>query len=95
MIDNAIFCRHLTTGRPLPPKPDIASPQTGSFDSVNSPRPIVLAPIENPNILPSMDTLDEQKTDKKPKDKKKKKKKKKKDEEQDNPVYVHDNGVLT
>jgi hypothetical protein len=87
MIDNAIFCKHLTTGRPLPPKPDIASPQTGSFDSVNSPKRIGLAPIENPNILPSIDTLDEQKMDKKPKDKKKKKKKKK-DEEQDNPAYV-------
>jgi hypothetical protein len=94
MIDNAIFCRHLTTGRPLPRRPDIASPQTGSFDSVNSARSNVLAPIENPNILPSMDTLDEQKTDKKPKDKKKKKKKKK-DEEQDNPADVQDNNVLT
>ena len=94
MIDNAIFCRHLTTGRPLPRRPDIASPQTGSFDSVNSPRPNVLAPIENPNILPSIDTLDEQKTDKKPKDKKKKKKKKK-DEERDNPSDVQDNNVLT
>ena len=94
MIDNAIFCRHLTTGRPLPRRPDIASPQTGPFDSVNSPRPIVLAPIENPNIPPSIDTLDEQKTDKKPKDKKKKKKKMK-DEEQDNPAYVQDNNVLT
>ena len=69
MIDNSIFCRHLTTGRPLPRRPDIASPQTGSFDSVNSARSNVLAPIENPNILPSMDALDEQKTDKKPKDK--------------------------
>ena len=88
MIDNAIFCRHLTTGRPLPRRPDIASPQTGSFDSVNSPRPIVLAPIENPNILPSIDTLDEQKTDKKPKNKKK-------DEEQDNLADVQDNNVLT
>jgi hypothetical protein len=94
MIDNAIFCRHLTTGRPLPRRPDIASPQTGSFDSVNSARSNVLAPIENPNILPSMDALDEQKTNKKPKDKKKKKKKKK-DEEQDNPVDVQDNNVLT
>jgi hypothetical protein len=54
----------------------------------------VLAPIENPNILPSIDTLDEQKTDKKPKDKKKKKKKKK-DEERDNPSDVQDNNVLT
>jgi hypothetical protein len=35
----------------------------------------------------SIDTLDEQKTDKKPKDKKKKKKKKK-DKEQDNPSDV-------
>ena len=94
MIDNAIFCRHLTTGRPLPQRPDIASPQTVSFDSVNSPRPNVLAPIENPNILPSIDTLDEHKTDKTPKDKKKKKKKKK-DEEQDNPADVQDNNVLT
>ena len=96
MIDNAIFCRHLTTGRPLPPKPDIASQQTGSFDSVNSPKRSVLAPIENSNILPSIDTLDEQKMDKKPEDKKKKKKKKKKkDEEQDNPDNVQDNNVLT
>ena len=94
MIDNAIFCRHLTTGRPLPRRPDIALPQTGSLDSVHSPRPNVLAPIENPNILPSIDTLDEQTMDKKPKDKKKKKKKKK-DEEQDNPADVQDNNVLT
>jgi len=94
MIDNAIFCRHLTTGRPLPRRPDIASPQTGQFDSVNSPRPNGLAPIEHPNIPPSIDTLDEQKTDKKPKDKKKKKKKMK-DEEQDNPADVQDNNVLT
>ena len=86
--------RHLTIGRPLPRRPDIASPQTGSFDSVNSARSNVLAPIENPNILPSMHTLDEQKTDKKPKDKKKKKKKRK-DEGQDNPAYVQDNNVLT
>jgi hypothetical protein len=69
MIDNAIFCRHLTAGRPLPIRPDSASPQTGPFDSVNSPRPIVLAPIENPNIPSSINTLDEQKTDKMPKDK--------------------------
>jgi hypothetical protein len=41
----------------------------------------------------SIDTLDEQKTDKKPKDKKKKKKKK--DEERDNPSEVQDNNVLT
>jgi hypothetical protein len=27
MIDNAIFCRHLTTGSPLSPTPDIASPK--------------------------------------------------------------------
>ena len=94
MIDNAIFCRHLTTGRPLPPKPNITSPQTGSFDSANSARSNVLAPTENPNIPPSMDTLDEQKTDKKPKDKKKKKKKKK-DEEHDNPADVQDYNVLT
>jgi hypothetical protein len=38
--------------------------------------------------------LDEQKTDKKPKDKKKKKKKKI-DEERDNPSDVQDNNVLT
>jgi hypothetical protein len=94
MIDNAIFCRHLTTGRLLPQKPDIASPQKGSYDSVNSPRPIVHAPIENPNILSSIDTLDEQKTDKKQKDKNKKKKKKK-DEEHDNPAYVQDDNVPT
>jgi hypothetical protein len=42
----------------------------------------VFAPIENPNIPPLINALDEQKTDKKPKDKKKKKKEKK-DEEQD------------
>jgi hypothetical protein len=54
----------------------------------------VLAPIENSNILPSIDTWDEQKTDIKPKDKKKKKKKEK-DEEQDNPADVQDNNVLT
>jgi hypothetical protein len=95
MIDNAIFCRHLTTGRPLPRRPDIASPQTGSLDSVNSPRPNVLAPIENPNNLPSIDTMDEQQMDKKPKDKKKKKKKKKEYEGQDNPAYVKDNNVPT
>jgi hypothetical protein len=94
LIDNAIFCRHLTTGRPLPRRPDTASLQTGSFDSVNSPRPKVVAPIENPNNLPSIDTMDEQKMDKKPKDKKKKKKKKK-DEEQDNPADVQDNNLLT
>jgi hypothetical protein len=52
------------------------------------------APIEKPNIPSSIVTLDEQKTDKKPKDKKKKKKKKK-DEEQDNPADVQDNSVLT
>ena len=94
MIDNAIFCRHLTTTRPLSPRPDSASSQTGRFDSVNSPRPILLAPIEKPNIPSSIDTLDEQKTNKKPKDKKKKKKKKKKDEERDNPSDVQDNNVL-
>ena len=54
----------------------------------------MLAPIENPNIPPSINTLDEQKTNKKPKDKKKKKKKKK-DEEQDNPADIQDNNVLT
>jgi CelD/BcsL family acetyltransferase involved in cellulose biosynthesis len=94
MIDNVIFCRHLTTRRPLLPRPDIASSQTCPFDSVNSPRHILLAPIEKPNIPSSIDTLDEQKTNKKPKDKKKKKKKKK-DEEQDNPSDVQDNNVLT
>jgi hypothetical protein len=93
MIDNAMFCKHLTTTRPLPPRPDIASSQTGRFDSVDSPRPILLAPIEKPNIPSSIDTLDEQKTNKKPKDKTKKKKKK--DEEQDNPADVQDNNVLT
>jgi hypothetical protein len=93
MIDNAMFCKHLTTIRPLPPRPDIASSQTGRFDSVDSPRPILLAPIEKPNIPSSIDTLDEQKTNKKPKDKTKKKKKK--DEEQDNPADVQDNNVLT
>jgi hypothetical protein len=76
MIDNAIFCRHLKTTRPLPPRPDIVSSQTGPFDSVYSFRHISLAPIEKPNIPSSIDTLDEQKTSKKPKDKKKKKKKK-------------------
>ena len=94
MINNAMFCRHLTTTRPLPPRTDITSSQTCPFDSVNSPRSILLAPIEKPNIPSSIDTLDEQKTDKKPKDKKKKKKKKK-DEEQDNPADVQDNNVLT
>jgi hypothetical protein len=94
MIDNAIFCRHLTTRRPLSPRPDIASSQTCPFDSVDSPRPILLAPIEKPNIPSSIDTLDEQKTNKKPKDKKKKKMKKK-GEEQDNPADVQDNNVLT
>jgi hypothetical protein len=93
MIDNAMFCKHLTTTRPLPPRPDIASSQTGRFDSVNSPRPILLAPIEKPNIPSSIDTLDEQKTNKKPKDKTKKKKKK--DDEWDNPADVQDNNVLT
>jgi hypothetical protein len=57
----------------------------------NSPRSILLAPTEKPNIPLSIDTLDEQKTDKKPKDKKKKKKKK--DEERDNPSEVQDNNV--
>ena len=93
MIDNAMFCKHLTTTRPLPPRPDIASSQTGRFDSIDSPRPILLAPIEKPNIPSSIDTLDEQKTNKKPKDKTKKKKKK--DEEQDNPADVQDNNELT
>jgi hypothetical protein len=68
------------------------SSQTDPFDSVNSPRHILLAPIEKPNIPSSIDTLDEQKTNKKPKDKKKKKKKKK-DEEQDNQADVQDNNV--
>ena len=94
MINNAIFCRHFTTTRPLPPRTDIASSQTCPFDSVNSPRSILLAPIEKPNIPSSIDTLDEQKMDKKPKDKKKEKKKKK-DEERDNPSDVQDNNVLT
>ena len=53
----------------------------------------MLASIEHPNIPLSIDPLDEQKTDKKPKYKKKKKKKK--DEEQDNPADVQDNNVLT
>jgi hypothetical protein len=92
MNNNAIFCRHFTTTRPLPPRTDIASSQTCPFDSVNSPRSILLAAIEKPNIPSSIDTLDEQKTDKKPKDKKKKKKK---DEERDNPSDVQDNNVLT
>jgi hypothetical protein len=94
MIDNVMFCRHLATTKPLPPRPDSASSQTGRFDSVNSPRPILLAPIEKPNIPSSIDTLDEQKTNKKPKDKTKKKKKKK-EEGQDNPADVQDNNVLT
>ena len=42
--------------------------KTGPFDSVNSPRPILLPPIEKQNIPSSIDTLDEQKTDKKPED---------------------------
>jgi hypothetical protein len=54
----------------------------------------MLAPIEKRNIPSSIDTLDEQKTNKKPKDKKKKKKKKK-DKEQDNPADVQNNNVLT
>ena len=94
MIDNAIFCSNLTPTRPLPRRTDIASPQTGRFDSANSPRPILLAPMEKPNNPPLIDTLDEQKEDKKPKDKKKNKKKKK-DEEQDNPADIQDNNVLT
>jgi hypothetical protein len=93
MINNAIFFRHFTTTRPLPPRTDIASSQTCPFDSVNSPRSILLAPIEKRNIPSSIDTLDEQKTDKNPKDKKKKKKKK--DEERYNPSDVQDNNVLT
>ena len=93
MINNAIFFRHFTTTRPLPTRTDIASSQTCPFDSVNSPRSILLAPIEKRNIPSSIDTLDEQKTDKNPKDKKKKKKKK--DEERYNPSDVQDNNVLT
>jgi hypothetical protein len=54
---------------------------------------MLLAPMEKPDIPPSIDTLDEHKTDRKPKDKKKKKKKK--DEEQDNPADVQDNNLLT
>jgi hypothetical protein len=54
----------------------------------------LLAPIEKPNIPSSIDILDEQKTNKQPKDKTKKKKKKK-EEEQDNPADVQDNNVLT
>jgi hypothetical protein len=46
------------------------------------------------NIPSSIDTLDKQKTNKKPKNKTKKKKKKK-EEEQDNPPDVQDNNVLT
>jgi hypothetical protein len=96
MIDNAIFCRHLTTTKQLPPITDSASPQTRPFDSVDSQRPILLAPIAKPNNSSSIDTLDEQKTDKNQKDKKKKKKKKKKkDEEQDNPAAVRDTNILT
>jgi hypothetical protein len=53
----------------------------------------VLAPIEKPNIPSSIDTLDEQKTDKKTNEKKKKKKKK--EEEQDHPADVQDNNILT
>ena len=94
MIDNAMFRKHLTITRPPPPRPHIASSHTGRFDSVNSPRPILLAPIEKPNIPSSIDTLDEQKTNKKQKDKPKKKKKKK-EEEQNNPADVQDNNVLT
>jgi hypothetical protein len=47
----------------------------------------------NSHISLLFDTLDEQKTNKKPKDKKKKKKKKK-DEERDNPSDVQDNNVV-
>ena len=53
----------------------------------------MLVPIEKPNISSSIDTLDEQKTDKKPNEKKKKKKKK--EEEQDHPADVQDNNILT
>jgi hypothetical protein len=59
------------------PRPDIASPQTGQFDALNSPKPIVLTPIEKPNIIPpSIDTLDKQKTDKSRKIKKRRRKRK-------------------
>jgi hypothetical protein len=54
----------------------------------------LLAPIAKRNIPSSIDTLDEQKTNKEPKDKPKKKKKKK-EEEQNNPADVQDNNVLT
>ena len=54
------------------------------FDFVNSPISILLAPIEKPNIPSSIDTLNEQKTDKKPKDQKKEKKSK----------IIQDNNVL-
>jgi hypothetical protein len=57
MINNVMLCRHLTTTRPLPPRPDIVSSQTGPFDSVNSFRHISLAPIEKPNIPSSIDTI--------------------------------------
>jgi hypothetical protein len=53
----------------------------------------LLAPIDKPNIPSSIDTLNEQKTDKKLKDKTRKKKKKK-DDEWDNPADVQDNNVL-
>ena len=77
MIDNAIFCIHLTTGRPLPQDQILHHHKQAKFDALNSPKPIVLAPVEKPNIPPSIDTLDEQKTDKKPKDKKRRRRKRK------------------
>jgi hypothetical protein len=64
MINNAIFCRHFTTTRPLPSTTDIVSSQTCPFDSVISPRSMLLAPIDKPNIPSSIDTWDEQKTEK-------------------------------
>jgi hypothetical protein len=94
MFDNAIFCTHLTTGRPLPIRPDIASPQSRQFDSVHSPKLIMIVPIEKPSIPPSIDALDEEKTDKKPKDEKRRRRKRK-DEEPDNPADVQDNNALT
>ena len=42
--------------------------KTGRFDFAYSPRPILLPPIEKQNIPSSIDTLDEQTTDKKQED---------------------------
>jgi hypothetical protein len=54
-----IYCNviviYLTPTGPLPPRPDIPSPQTGPFDSVNSPGSILLAPVEKPNIPSSIE----------------------------------------